>query len=160
MFSLHSLWGILAEMKAQTHSCHWPSANSFDHVLVLRTLKGVYGPLTSSLTLLASTARAGRAPPQTCNLASRRRSSKGCDWSTQSNPPQNLTRFKAASVSLQNLTRFKAASVSLHGPWQLVAVIHHNIVCQTPYKPRCRTSIKKENGIFISHKGLLDLSPR
>jgi hypothetical protein len=42
---------------------------------------GCWGPLTSLWTLLASTARAWRAPPKNCNLPSRRPSSKGFDWS-------------------------------------------------------------------------------
>ena len=43
--------------------------------------QGGYRHVTSlRRTLLASTARAWRAPPKKCNLASRRRSRKGCDW--------------------------------------------------------------------------------
>ena len=43
-------------------------------------MQGAYGPLTSLRTLLASTARAWRAPPRNC---------KGCDWSVHYNPTQN-----------------------------------------------------------------------
>ena len=38
--------------------------------------KGLYGPLTSLRTLLASNVRL----PTNCNLPLRRRSRKGCDW--------------------------------------------------------------------------------
>ena len=53
--------------------------------------KGVYGPITSLRTLLASTTRPWRAPPKNLNLALRPRSS--CDWSANVNLTQNQNRF-------------------------------------------------------------------
>ena len=58
--------------------------------------KGVYRPITSLQTLLASTARAWRAPTKNVNLASKRRSSKSCDWTIHLNPTQSKNRFTTA----------------------------------------------------------------
>ena len=74
--------------KQNFYSCTWEDGEFGS--------KGVYGPLTSLRTLLASTARARHVPPKNYNLASRRRSSKGCGWSAHQNPTQNQNRFTTA----------------------------------------------------------------
>ena len=76
-----SAWGRILSMRVR------PAGRQRGRGLRLRygsmstQRKGVYGLITSSQNLLASTATACRAAPKNCNLASRLSSNKGYDWS-------------------------------------------------------------------------------